>query len=137
LLKSVPKVVESLAFGQFDSCVVDDQGSCESVELSELIGSVNSNIFGVAFFEECYSFFDSCAFLDQSFFSADFFDLLGFEIILGFEFSDLCEFFIDVSDFFGEHLEEGFILLVYDLCSVFGILLRLWLFTHYLKILKY
>jgi len=116
---------------------MDSQSSCESVKLSELIGSVDGNIFGVTFFEECHSFFDSCAFLDQSFFSANFFDLLGFEIILGLEFSYLSEFFIDVSDLFGEYLEEGFILLIYNLCfSVFGVLLSLWLFRHYLKILK-
>lgn len=90
------------------------QCSGNSLEFLELGSTINCNIFSIVFFEKCGSFLDSAAFLNEGVLSVDFLYLLGFEILLGLEFGNLCEFFIDVSNLLLQSAQERFVLLVDD-----------------------
>jgi hypothetical protein len=58
---------------------------------------IDGDIFCVGLSEEAGIFFESGSFVEEGGFPVDLFDLFGFEVVLGFEFCDFCEFFIDVA----------------------------------------
>jgi hypothetical protein len=53
--------------------------------------------------------------------------LFGLEVILGFKLGNFGKFLVDVARLLLEGLEEGLVLLVYNLRAIFVILLSLWL----------
>lgn len=123
----MPKIGEFVAFGEFCSSVEDGNGSCEDFEFTELNTSIDGGILSVGLLEEGGCFFDAGAFLDQSAFTIDLLHLFWLEVVLGFKLGDLGKFFVDVAHLLLESLQEGLVLLFYNLRAIFGILLVLWL----------
>ena len=127
MLKSVPEVGEFVAFGQLSAAVEEGDGAGEDFQFLELNAAVYSGILRIVLLEESGGLLDAGAFLDECGFAIDLFHLFGLEVILGFKLGNLGKFLVDVAHLLLEGLEEGLVLLVYNLRAIFVILLSLWL----------
>ncbi len=123
----MPEVGEFVTFWEFGTGVEDGDGSGEDFQFLELNVAVDCRVLYVGLLEESCCFLNAGAFLEECGLAVDLLDLFWFEDFFGLELCDFCEFLVDIADLLLEGLEEGLILLVYNLRSIFRILLSLWL----------
>lgn len=100
-----------------------------------MVVSVGFGIFGISLSVKIGNFFKFGSFLFVLGSSVNFFDLFRFKITFFLEFIDFCKFFVDISDSFGNSLEERLILLVYDL-RFFRVILDLGLLRFFGHLIK-
>ena len=127
MFEGVPEVGEFFAFGEFSTGVEEGDCAGEDFQFLELNSAVYGSILKIGLLEESGGLLDAGTFLDECGFAIDLFYLFGLEVLFGFKLDYLGKFLVDVAHLLLESLEEGFILLVYNLRAIFGIFLSLWL----------
>ena len=119
-LESGPQIGDFLVVES--SGVVNNDGPSKYIKLLELVSPVDGGIFGVGVSEKLDDVLYSLPLLEGGGLAIDFLDLFGFESIPLFEVCYLVELLVDISDSFGEGLQEWLILLIKCLdllvCSV-------------------
>jgi hypothetical protein len=107
--------------------VIDGESPCEDLKLLELLCPINCSVLSIGIFEEGGCLLNPCPLVEESVLPIDLFDLLWLEIVSGLKLCDFSQFLVDVANPLLERLEERFVLLLYDLYFIFGVLLNLWL----------